>query len=118
MATWPADLPQRAMARGFQEKQPDLVVRTQMDVGPAKARRRATDGVTTFQMTLPPLTYAQAQSLVSFWKGACAGGALWFDWLHPRLETGARFRFVKPPVLTHIPGAALWDVSLELEMLP
>ncbi|QLH37711.1 MAG: hypothetical protein HWD60_00095 [Defluviicoccus sp.] len=43
-AVWPSSLPQKPLVDGFSETAPNLVVRSPMDVGPAKVRRRATAG--------------------------------------------------------------------------
>ena len=41
---WPATLPQEILAEGYEEGLPDVLVRTKMDAGPDKVRRRATAG--------------------------------------------------------------------------
>ncbi len=44
MATWPATLPAPALS-SLRETPPDNLIRTQMDKGPAKVRRRTTANV-------------------------------------------------------------------------
>ncbi len=118
MATWPPELPQSFDAEGFRETPPSLAVRSPMDIGPAKVRRRQTVGPTTFDGQLPPLSYDQANILVWFWQAVCEGGVLSFTWKHPRTQATAKCRFVEPPAMTHFAGAALWRASLKVEVLP
>ncbi|MFQ5776362.1 MAG: hypothetical protein ACE5GS_17725 [Kiloniellaceae bacterium] len=115
MVAWPASLPQDKLLAAVQETAPDLVVRTQMDAGPAKVRRRFTAGVRPFEMELD-LTLSEVQTLDDFFVTTLAGGALAFDWQHPRTGATLSFRFVAPPSYVQNKGA--WSVSLRIEALP
>ena len=46
-AVWPPSLPQGPRLEDLEETPPTLAIRTGMDVGPAKVRRRAVAGVTS-----------------------------------------------------------------------
>jgi hypothetical protein len=115
-ATWPASLPQALLYEGAQEKAPNEVVRTQMDAGPPKVRRRFTAGVRGFPGQLS-LTKAQVQTLDDFYLVTLQGGALKFSWRHPRTGAAVDLRFVEPPSYS---AAAddVWKAALSLELLP
>jgi hypothetical protein len=116
-ASWPPGLPQLVAVEGYDEAPPDLTVRTQMDAGPAKVRRRFTAGVRALSLQLD-LDSAQVETLDVFFDATLQGGALAFDWVHPRTQAAATLRFVRPPV--YRPGAsdAAWQAVLQLEILP
>src|SRR5262249_38482241 len=132
---WPAELPQIVQLSGYQESPPDLVLRTQMDAGPAKVRRRFTSGVRPIKASLT-LHENECQMLDNFFIQDCAGGALAFDWQSQRspdaselvdesdLVTDSTFllvarsmRFVKPPTYQPL-GGELYEAMLDLEILP
>jgi len=90
MATWPASLPQTVKATSFQETAPKEVIRTQMDAGPAKVRRRFTAGVRLIKGNValrvdPPNGLDDVSILDSFFLNDCAAGALSFSWNSQRL---------------------------------
>ena len=114
-AVWPASLPQDA-ERPHKEKFQENTVRTPMDAGPDKVRRRYTAGVKAVQASMQ-MTKAQTITLETFFDDTLKGGSLPFDWLLPRTAATATFRFTAPPELTHIAGLN-WDVQLQLEILP
>lgn len=113
---WPGDLPARPLIAGFEETFPDIALRTQMDAGAAKVRRRYTAAVRPLTVTYI-LTDAQVTSLDGFYLSTAAAGALPFDWTHPRTLDVVSVRFTQPPRIT-ARGAGLWDVSIGLEVLP
>jgi hypothetical protein len=110
-------LPPATDLEGYRETPPQLTIRTPMDVGPAKARRRLTAGVTAIEGTLL-LTAAQAETLMGFWRDTTAAGALAFTWLHPRTGASVSMRFVAGPELAALDAGALWRAALRLEILP
>jgi hypothetical protein len=114
--TWPASLPQNLEITGLQESPPNLTIRTPMEVGPPKLRRRATAGVRPIQGR-QLLTKTQVATLDTFYVTTLAGGSLPFDWVHPRTQAAATFAFVSPPVYTPV-GADAWYAALTLEVRP
>lgn len=117
MAAWPASLPQRPNgAQGWSEDAPELAIRTQMDVGPDKVRRRTTAGVRTFAMPFA-LSAAQTETLDSFFLTTTAGGALAFDWLHPRTRVAAQFRFTERPTYQYA-GGDYYEAEIRVEITP
>lgn len=120
MPDWPATLPQVLPVAGYSETPPDTALRTQMDAGPAKVRRRFTAQVRPINATLI-LTAAQVQILDDFYVTTLEGGALPFDWIHPRdtasPPTVVQFRFVRPPQYAAL-EPDIWQAPVELEILP
>lgn len=118
MADWPADLPQQPLVQaGFRETMPKLTVRSAMDVGPAKVRRRATAGVSVLECTFR-LSAAQRAQLLAFWQDTLAGGALSYGWTHPISGAAIVCRIVEPPSLEPAGGGVAWWARLRIEVLP
>ena len=103
MPAWPSDLPQKPLVQGFSETAPQLAVRSPMDVGPAKVRRRATAGVTQLKCAFR-LSAAQRASLLTFWQTTLQGGALAFAWTHPISGAAISCRIVEPPAFEPVAG--------------
>ncbi|MCW5699969.1 MAG: hypothetical protein KIT00_09020 [Rhodospirillales bacterium] len=114
---WPYSLPQRPLAQGFNEQAPNSVIRTQMEAGPPKVRRRFTAGKRTIDMQLR-LNADQVETLDAFHDSSLQGGALSFDWVHPRTGAAATYRFVESPSYAPIARGRLWTATLKLEILP
>jgi hypothetical protein len=115
--TWPVSLPQRPLVQGFSEQAPDTLIRTQMEAGPPKVRRRFTAGIRTMGLQLH-LTSEQVETLDGFHDATLQGGALAFDWVHPRTGSAITCRFAEPPGYAPIARGRLWTASLKLEILP
>ena len=115
---WPPSLPQSPQ-KGFAETGGVLVLRTPMDAGPAKQRRRG-QRPQTMQVSFI-MTTAQTQTLETFVKDTLQGTAR-FGFMHPRLQTIVETRIVPQGEgqlysFTYLaPG--YWTVSLQLEILP
>lgn len=114
-------LPQYSQLSGFTETPPDLTIRTQMDSGPAKIRRRFTAGPEL--VTIPLwLTDAQVDELKDFYSDAIEGtgtfgGTAVFDWEHPRTGDACEMRFIGPP--TFVPTTTdLFRCVLSVEIMP
>jgi len=113
---WPSSLPQRPTVGGYQERFAETVLRTAMDAGAAKLRRRFTAAPRQIEVTFR-MTAAQVAVLRSFYEETTAGGALPFDWVHPREGTAAEFRFVEAPRVSAVTGT-LFSVAVKLEQMP
>lgn len=101
--SWPGTLPQYVLEGGYQETLEDQTVESQMDTGPAKVRRRFTNSVRQFKVTIQ-CDEAQAADFEVFYNTTCAGGSLPFDWVHPRTRVARTFRFKKPPPQVSVMG--------------
>lgn len=122
MPTWPLSLPQSLPLRSPETRLPNNI-RTGMDVGRPKVRRRSTADIiileaesTTFVLDEP-----QKDALVSFWDDDLGGGVLTFTWDDPWPQAGTQtFRIVDFPVFLPItPGPnRKFRTTLKLEQLP
>lgn len=115
MAAWPAALYGHIVKGSFTETPPQNVLRTQMDAGPAKLRRRSTANVRTFSLTLF-LTKALVTTFDTFYVTTIQSGALAFDMYHPRTHVTGEYRIVNQP--TYLPMKEGFSVRLDLELLP
>jgi len=113
---WPPGLPQESLLAGNSETPPNTTLRTQMDTGPAKVRRRYTAAPRQFQRSVM-LTESQVSTLDTFYVTTTAGGTSVFTWTHPRTGASVDFRFVSPPVYSAL-GGDLWRADMSLEILP
>jgi len=116
MPTWPATLPQKFSANGYDESPPDNLIRSKTDSGPAKIRRRTTANIRPYKTTLR-MTGTQVSTLETFYITTLVGGSLAFDWNEPRSQAVKSFRFVSSPKYS-ARGGDFWNVSLDLEQLP
>lgn len=115
---WPLSLPQRVQ-RGFSESIGANIIRTPVDQGPAKLRRRslrpAQLGV-TFLMTT-----AQVATLEIFCLNTLQGTAR-FDFKHPRTAAVVEVRIVpaQDSELFKVTYTApdYWTIAMNLEIIP
>ena len=118
MATivWPSALPRHVGISSYQERFAETALRTPMEAGIAKLRRRYTAAPRQFDMSIR-MSAEQVSLLCDFFEDTCAGGTLAFDWLHPRTTAPATFRFIDAPrVSASSPISFL--VALKLEEMP
>jgi len=113
---WDAGLPQTLLINGYSESAADNLLRTSMDVGPAKQRRRSAAGPRPVSGSLK-MTAAQIATFKTFYITTLLGGSLRFSWTDPITAAAVEMRFTGAPSWTAI-GGDLYDVSLELEILP
>lgn len=114
MPTWPGALPQRLHVAGYRELPPNNVVRTEMDVGPPKIRRRATVGHRIVQGRIL-CTAAQIATLDAFFVTTCLDGSVTFDWINSRTGAAATYQFRDQPVGPYEPeDKDHWWVPLNL----
>jgi hypothetical protein len=114
-AAWPSTLPQQMDQEGYSETPPKLGIRTTMDSGPAKTRKRFSSGVRPISGSMP-LTAAETEILDDFYLNTLQGGTLTFTWVHPRTGAAATFRFTKEP--SYSSYGASFKTSLDLEIMP
>ncbi len=116
MAEWPSDLPMEPMYDGFQEVPPRTVLRTTMDAGPVKVRRRYTANIRLIKCRFS-LTKDEVAILDLFFTDVAEGGSVPFTWTHPRTGDAVLARFGTEPRYT-IKSADLYIAEIELEVLP
>lgn len=115
MASWPLTLPQYIDQDGYQEKLPKLFIRTAMEAGIPKRRRRFSSSVRPIQGQML-LTFAEMQIFEDFYMNDLAGGSQTFDWVHPRTQAPCVMGFTSEPSVS-AQGAA-FILSMELEVMP
>ena len=119
MATWPTTLPQCPLNQGYKENIGSLIIRSGMDAGPAKMRRRGNRPQT---MSLKfSMNQTQIDTLDTFINDTIKAVGR-FDFTHPRKGSLVSVRF--------IPGQSgelytidyvnydIWFVSMDFEVLP
>jgi len=116
MTTWPTTLPTYPLLDNYVETVPETVIRTEMDQGPAKIRRKTTAGVRKLNVSYF-LNKEQVAALDEFYLTTLKGGALEFDFVHPRNSSDIVCRFTAPPEYKAANGN-YFEVNLELEILP
>lgn len=120
MAVWPASLPQKQFT-GLTDQRQDARVRTEMDAGLPKMRRRFTAALRTVTTRLV-LTGTQRQTFDTFYITTLSEGVDPFDWEDPVTDATVSFRFIEPPQWSLIVGGStsdrLWEATLSLELLP
>lgn len=115
MATWPATLPAPALS-SLQESPPDNLIRSAMDKGPAKLRRRTTANIRPISFTLM-LTPAQVDVLDIFYDVTTFSGVDEFDYTHPRTGNPVTARFADRPQYQER-EKVVYAVAVSLEILP
>lgn len=121
-ALWPATLPQALQVSDLEETFPDMLLRSEVDAGPAIVRRRFTAAPQPIAGSLK-MTRAQLALFYSFYVDTIGGGSLAFEWKHPRTAVTQDFRFTAPPaVRPYSPrfddATDYWTVSMALETVP
>lgn len=118
VATWPETLPQKLLIDGYSQQLANKLLRSSMDTGPAKQRRRFSAGVMPVTGKLV-LDNAELEILKAFYDTTLVGGSLRFIWVDPtdKMNGNVMFRFTSPVTWTAY-GADRFSVALQLEILP
>lgn len=122
MPDWPVSLPQ-SLPLNVQETSVDGRIRSEMDAGQPKVRRRYTAEVKHYQIdgSRFVLDEAQRDDLEDFYITTLKLGTLQFTWDEPWSGAGARtFRFVERPQYTVITAgpSRKFSTAFSLEELP
>jgi hypothetical protein len=111
---WPAELPKTILLAGLLAKQKSNVIRTAMDAGPQKSRRRYTASTKTFTGKML-LTAYQRDVLEYFYHQDLYDGVLRFRFINPQTLEIEEFRFTDNYTEVSVDG--LYEISLALERL-
>lgn len=117
MASWPSSLPEDLLIDGYSETLPDTTIRSNMEVGPAKVRRRISYNVTPVEGRIFVSTN-QVASFTAFYNDDLGGGSLAFSMTHPRTDVMSNFRFTSSPKITADNSSNYWFIDLNLEIIP
>lgn len=120
IAEWPSSLPDKPLRDGFAETHPKMIIRTNMDKGPAKVRRLTSKAPRVFDMSFH-MTNAQVSTFETFIADALAEGVYRFSWTHPRTEESVEFRLLPEQdglyAITPL-GGNYWEIFCRMEILP
>lgn len=121
-ALWPTTLPGAMQADDLQVTSPDMVLRSDVDTGPAMLRRRFTAAPEQISGSII-VTRAQLAVFRTFFITSIGGGAIPFEWFHPETRVIMDFRFTqRPSWKPYGPRLAdqsdCWRISLALETVP
>jgi hypothetical protein len=112
-ALWPATLPD--CAQSWEETDVPVTIRTGMELGPPKVRRRYTRTMRNVRVGFT-MTHAQAMALRDYFELDLQGGVVDHQFVHPFKNALEIFRFVEPPTITN-DGALACSVSCSWEQL-
>lgn len=113
-ATWPTELPSKPLVDGFDEQGADNVIRSEMDAGPNKVRRRSTAAPEIYRMTFE-MSGQQVKILKNFYHDTLLDGSLKFDMSHPRTGDLETWQFKSPYRVVPRDGTR-WRANIELSM--
>jgi len=103
------------LANYTQQAEPN-VIRSDVEIGPAKTRRRYTLPIINVKAGMV-MTGDELKIFDTFYHGALMSGALRFLFRDPVSGTEKEFRFIDPPVYQPI-TIKHWSVEMTLEILP
>jgi hypothetical protein len=111
---WPELLPSGLLADGFSKQPQSNVIRTSMDAGPKKARRRYTARTVKYS---GKQIFDEAELMVfeQFYHNVIADGVKRFNFSDPVSQETAEFRFTEDYSVRAIEG--LYEVQMSLERL-
>ena len=114
--TFPVALQDKLNEAGFSQSLGETAIRSSMEIGLDKVRRRYTKRIDTFSCTIN-LTLSEYSTFNTFFDTTLAGGTKTFNYEHPLSQTTAEFRFTKPPRIAPL-GGTYFRVSMEWEEIP
>ena len=119
LASWPASLPRgdRALVQGYQEQWDGGVIRSEMETGPARLRRRTTAVAQPLSVTFA-MDSDQVDTFKTFFLTTLSGGTEPFYFRRPREGQTEIARFRAPPQITPMGSGELWQVSFTVEIMP
>lgn len=115
MPVWPVALPPPALST-LNEAPADNALRSNMDKGPAKLRRRTTANTYPLSFMLW-LTSDEVDILKDFYDNETFSGSEEFDYVHPRTGEACQARFAERPSWSER-EAVVYGASVSLEILP
>lgn len=113
---WPATLQDKLNEAGFSHTPGKVTERSEMDIGPAKLRRRFTKPVSRYSATIE-LERDLYNDLYNFYYTTLAGGVKTFDFDHPITGVPAEFRFLEEPTISPL-GGTYFRVQMTWEQIP
>jgi hypothetical protein len=115
-AAWPVSLQEKLSEQGFGIQHGDTTLRSDMDIGPAKVRRRFTRGIDKLSCSIW-LTTSEYSTFRYFYDTTLNGGVNRFEFNHPITGTLTEFRFADNPKYSSL-GGGHFSVSMQWEEMP
>ena len=94
--TWPSSLPTDILTDGFSQKARPNSIRTQMEAGLDKVRRRYTSEIVDSAVSMV-MTFTQYSALEVFYNTTLQGGTLSFNFTDPADDTEYEYQFLDTP---------------------
>lgn len=116
IATWPSNFQQLINEQGFQIEFGETLLRSDMDIGPKKVRRRFTRPIDMYSTTIN-IYQSEAIAFRQFFNTTLNGGATSFYFTDPFTNVVEVFRFTKPPSISPIGSAGHYRVTMNWEKL-
>lgn len=115
--SWPTQLQDKLSSDNFTYNIGETKIRSDMDIGPAKVRRRFTRAIDTLNCSIQ-LKYQDFLILRNFHEVTLNGGVNEFEYEHPFTHEMAVFRMVVPPSMSPIgSGGVMFNVSMQWELM-
>lgn len=114
---WPSTLPKRFLPEDYTETEPDNLLRSQTETGPAKVRVRSSSAVRLISgsMWLPD---DQRATFKTFYNTTLIHGSLAFTYPNPDGGSDLLVRITEPPNWAKVALGRWWRLSVKLEVLP
>lgn len=113
-AVWPVTLPPAPDTYGFKIIYPQNVIRTRMDYGPIKQRRRV--AWSREQMVVAfVVDSTQLATFETFYKTTVQSGVLPFQWTHPMRQVLGEYRIIEVPDIESQEFGLWYRITLVLE---
>lgn len=109
---WPSVLPD--CPQTWNEVDKPSTVRSEVDVGVAKVRRRYTRELTSISASLT-LKRSEYDNLINFYRTTLKDGLYSFNYKHPYTGVMLEIRFVNPPTISM--NSKAFQVTFEWETL-
>ena len=113
--TWPGSLQDLLNEENFSFSVGETVIRTDMDIGPAKVRRRTTKSIDKLTGSVN-LTTAQFTVFYDFYDITLDGGVNTFMYDDPITGVATEYRFTRPPEVRSL-GGGQFRTSFEWEKI-
>ena len=114
--TWPSTLPSYVLQQGYGEDLPDQVLRTPMEGGTMKSRRRFSARFDQIDIRLI-MSAAQVATFETFYFTTLDGGVVVFDWTHPRKQVAATMQIISKVKISPADGDNYY-VNFKVEIKP
>lgn len=117
MATpWPTSLQSTLNEDSFSVNIGETTIRTDMDIGPAKVRRRTTRPIDSYSCSIN-IFQTDYLTMTQFYNTTLNGGVTPFEFVDPITGLLTVFRFLKAPSFSPLGSAGYFRVEMQWEKL-